>query len=167
MGYESKHRCTWTTRCTVVTVSCLTQVLQNCFPLFSDLSSSIPHGLDVHTQASIALEGNKNWCYLIMRVDPLEPGCRMCRMFSASYRGAQAGLVPGLQQCEEDSVVMSLRVTRISGLTPQVGFFFPPFLDLSVEILQRVLTVCSAHTHTHREIQTHYSHRTNLTSILV
>lgn len=63
------------------------------------------------------------------------------RGYKFTYRGSHAGLVPGLQQAVKDSVVLSLRVARVSRRTPQVGLLIAMLLDFTVKVLQRILTV--------------------------
>lgn len=83
----------------------------------------------------------------------------MSRKSSLTYRGTHAGLVPGLQQAVKDPVVISLRVTRVSWLTPEVGLLIATLLDFTVEILQWILTVWSANTHKHPEAQLLHIHK--------
>lgn len=57
-----------------------------------------------------------------------------------TYRGAHAGLVPGLEQTVKDPIVFPLRVAGVSGRAPQIGLLITTLLDLPVKILQRIFT---------------------------
>lgn len=61
-----------------------------------------------------------------------------------TYRGAHAGLLPGLQQRVEHPVILSLRMAGVSRLTPQVCFLISTLLDFTGKIVQRIRTVRSA-----------------------